>query len=104
MWGRVRRNRSASEDVNQRPYLRTSRWVHGLTEGFSMISFSRAVERRDLHNASIDFQAASAGYCAFTHLASGRVCRLPYGHVDSCRFVPPGEGASGASRDLSCNS
>jgi hypothetical protein len=61
-----------------------------------MISFTRALERRDLHNASIDFEAALAGYCAFTHLASGRVCRLPYGHVDSCRFVLPGEGASWA--------
>jgi hypothetical protein len=69
-----------------------------------MISCTRALERRDLHNASIDFQAALAGYCAFTHLASGRVCRLPYGHVDSCRFVLPGEGASWASRELSRNS
>jgi hypothetical protein len=63
-----------------------------------MISFTRALERRDLHNASIDFEAALAGYCAFTHLASGRVCRLPYGHDDSCRFVLPGEGALWAPR------
>lgn len=63
-----------------------------------MISSVRALERRDLHNSSIDFEAALAGYCAFTHLASGRVCRLPYGHVDSCRFVLPGEGTSEARR------
>jgi hypothetical protein len=60
-----------------------------------MISFTRALARRDLHNASIDSEAALAGYCAFTHLASGRVCRLPHGHVDSCRFVLSGEGACG---------
>jgi hypothetical protein len=63
-----------------------------------MISFTRALARRDLHNASIDFEAALAGYCAFTHLASGRVCRLSYGHADSCRFVLPEERASWAPR------
>ena len=30
---------------------------------------------RDLHNISIDFAAASAGRCGFTHLDSGRVCQ-----------------------------
>ena len=33
--------------------------------------------RLDLHNISIDFAAASAGLCGFTHLNSGRVCQLP---------------------------
>jgi hypothetical protein len=37
-------------------------------------------ERRDLHNVSIDFAAASEGLCGFTHMPSGRVCRLPYWH------------------------
>jgi hypothetical protein len=60
-----------------------------------MISFTRARARRDLHNASINSEAALAGYCAFTHLASGRVCRFPYGHVDSCRFVLPGMALRG---------
>src|SRR5829696_1934935 len=30
--------------------------------------------RLDLHNVSIDFAAANAGRCGFTHLDSGRVC------------------------------
>lgn len=34
--------------------------------------------RLDLHNISIDFAAATAGLCGFTHLDSGRVCRLPH--------------------------
>ncbi len=40
--------------------------------------------RLDLHNTSIDFAAASAGRCGFTHLDSGRVCRLPYRHQGPC--------------------
>ena len=32
--------------------------------------------RLDLHNIGIDFAAASAGRCGFTHLDSGRVCQL----------------------------
>lgn len=40
--------------------------------------------RLDLHNTSIDFAAASAGQCGFTHLDSGRVCRLPHRHVGPC--------------------
>jgi hypothetical protein len=34
----------------------------------------------DLHNISIDFAAASAGRCGFTHLDTGRVCPLPHRH------------------------
>lgn len=33
--------------------------------------------RLDLHNISIDFAAAGAGRCGFTHLDSGRVPALP---------------------------
>jgi hypothetical protein len=63
-------------------------------EGRSMIRSTRALERRDLHNSSINLEAALAGHCAFTHLASGRVCRLPYGHANSCRFALSWEGPS----------
>ena len=42
--------------------------------------------RLDLHNVSIDFAAASAGRCGFTHLDSGRVCQLPHGHAGPCRL------------------
>jgi hypothetical protein len=58
-------------------------------KGRSMIMFPRASERRDLHNSSIDEEAALTGHCAVTHLASGRVCMLPYRHVDGCHFALP---------------
>ena len=45
-------------------------------------------ERLDLHNASIDEPTADAGYCGMTHLATGRICRSPAGHVDGCAFSP----------------
>ena len=50
-----------------------------------MQAISRQGQRRlDLHNTSIDFAAASAGQCGFTHLDSGRVCRLPHRHFGPC--------------------
>ena len=61
-----------------------------------MFSSTRAMKRRDLHNPSINFEAALAGQCGFTHLASGRICRLPCGHVGTCRFAVLWEGASEA--------
>ncbi len=42
-------------------------------------------QRLDLHNPSIDFAAASAGQCGFTHLPTGGICRLPYQHLSSCQ-------------------
>ena len=44
------------------------------------------VSRLDLHNISIDFAAASAGLCGFTHLDSGRVCQLPHRHHGPCQL------------------
>ena len=43
-------------------------------------------ERLDLHNASIDFAAATAGQCGFTHLPSGGICRLPHRHLGPCQL------------------
>lgn len=43
-------------------------------------------QRLDLHNLNVDFDAASRGLCGFTHLASGRVCRLPNRHAGACQF------------------
>jgi hypothetical protein len=63
-----------------------------------MIRSTPALERRDLHNSSINLEAALAGHCAFTHLASGRVCRLPYGHAGSCRFALSWGGPSGLAQ------
>jgi hypothetical protein len=45
---------------------------------------SQQDQRLDLYNISIDLRAASAGQCGFTHLASGRICRLPYRHLGPC--------------------
>ena len=46
----------------------------------------RSRPRRDLHNASIDFAAATAGQCGVTHLPSGRICRLPHRHLGPCEL------------------
>jgi hypothetical protein len=45
-----------------------------------------ALERRDLHNISINLAAAAEGLCGFTHIPSGRVCRLPCRHPGPCEF------------------
>lgn len=45
-----------------------------------------AWRRLDFHNVSIDFAAASAGRCGFTHLDTGRVCLLPHRHRDPCQL------------------
>ncbi len=54
--------------------------------GAPMDDRAAAAGRLDLHNVSIDFAAASAGRCGFTHLDSGRVCQLPHGHAGPCRL------------------
>jgi len=41
-------------------------------------------QRLDLHNVNIDFGIALRGLCGFTHLATGRVCQLPYRHPGPC--------------------
>jgi hypothetical protein len=45
-----------------------------------------AWRRLDFHNVSIDFAAASAGRCGFTHLARGQVCLLPHRHQGPCQW------------------
>jgi hypothetical protein len=45
-----------------------------------------AQRRRDLHNTSINIAAALAGQCAFTHVATGRVCHLPHRHPGPCEL------------------
>ena len=61
---------------------------------------SLLIQRRlDLHNTSINFAAAVAGQCGFTHVSSGRVCRLPHRHPGPCElcYLPrlPDDGGSG---------
>jgi hypothetical protein len=53
-------------------------------------SAARAAEPFDtpeMHNASIDEDAARDGACAQLHLPTGRMCTLVAGHSASCDFV-----------------
>ena len=55
---------------------------------------SQVLRRLDLHNVSIDFAAATAGQCGFTHLDSGSVCHLPHRHPGPCQLrMPPSSPA-----------
>jgi hypothetical protein len=49
----------------------------------------------EMHNSSVDHDAASEGVCAQLHLPTGRMCTLPHGHAGSCDFLP-GEAADAA--------
>ena len=40
----------------------------------------------ELHNASVDEDAARQGGCAQVHLPTGRMCTLRHAHVGSCEF------------------
>lgn len=55
-----------------------------------MTTLSTAPQRRDLHNNNINYAAAMAGYCAVTHVATGRVCLLPHRHPGPCQLRLPG--------------
>ena len=41
----------------------------------------------EMHNASIDEDAARDGGCAQVHLPTGRMCTLRAGHAVSCDFA-----------------
>ncbi|HET9634146.1 MAG TPA: hypothetical protein VFP73_17250, partial [Terrabacter sp.] len=45
----------------------------------------------ELHNASVDEDAALQGACAQVHLPTGSMCIKHHGHEGSCDFVGPGE-------------
>jgi hypothetical protein len=49
----------------------------------------------EMHNSSVDHDAAREGVCAQLHLPTGRMCTLPHGHEGSCEFLP-GEAADAA--------
>jgi hypothetical protein len=53
----------------------------------------------EMHNASVDHDAATEGCCAQVHLPSGRMCTLPRGHEGSCEFLS-GEAADAARAHL----
>jgi hypothetical protein len=48
----------------------------------------RAADTSEMHNASVDEDAAKKGACAQVHLPTGRMCILPHGHKGSCDFIP----------------
>lgn len=56
--------------------------------------------RLDLHNISVDFAAASAGRCGFTHLDSRRVCQLPHRHDGPCQLQDRRQAAERAAGAL----
>ena len=47
----------------------------------------RAPDTSEMHNASVNEDAARQGVCAQVHLPTGRMCTLPHGHRASCHFV-----------------
>ena len=66
-----------------------------------MATWSDPQSRVDLHNISINFAVASRGRCGFTHLESGRVCRLPHRHYGPCVLRPEHrKGAATTSSNL----
>jgi hypothetical protein len=48
---------------------------------------ARTANTSEMHNASVDEDAAREGECAQVHLATGRMCTLPHGHEGSCEFI-----------------
>jgi hypothetical protein len=50
---------------------------------------SPTADRRQVHNASVNEDAAEEGACAQVHLPTGRMCTLQYDHEGSCDFVAP---------------
>jgi hypothetical protein len=48
----------------------------------------RAVDVTEIHNASVDEDAARQGGCAQVHLPTGAMCTLRHGHPRTCQFSP----------------
>jgi hypothetical protein len=51
-----------------------------------MTSLTATPHRLDLHNSSVSFAAAAAGYCGFLHVASGGICMRPARHAGACQL------------------
>lgn len=43
----------------------------------------------EVHNPSVDEDAARQGACAQIHLPTGSKCVKRHGHLGSCEFTPP---------------
>ena len=48
----------------------------------------RAPDTSEMHNASVNEDAARRGACAQVHLPTGRMCTQPHSHSGSCIFIP----------------
>ncbi len=57
---------------------------------------SRTPNTSEMHNASVDEDAAREGGCGQVHLPTGSMCTLRHCHEGSCEFVP----AAGAPDSL----
>ena len=49
---------------------------------------AKPLDTPEMHNASVDEDAARDGGCAQVHLPTGRMCDLRTQHSGSCNFVP----------------
>src|SRR5665647_3077934 len=56
----------------------------------------RTANTSEMHNASVDEDAARAGECGQVHLPTGRMCTLPHGHAGSCEFISAEAAAASA--------
>jgi hypothetical protein len=60
----------------------------------SNASGSRVGSAPEVHNASVDENAAAQGGCGQLHLPTGAMCTLRHGHEGSCEFSPAAEVAT----------
>jgi hypothetical protein len=59
----------------------------------------QGADASELHNPSVDADAARAGVCAQLHLATGAMCTKRRGHTGSCEFTPPDEADAAVARN-----
>jgi hypothetical protein len=67
-------------------------------------SARRARDTSEMHNASVNEEAARQGACAQVHLPTGRMCTLPHGHRTSCDFLPADDAYASLRRHRSYES
>ena len=75
----------------------TAQWIRG--EGDVVTAVPASQRRLDLHNSSVSFAVAAAGYCGFLHLGSGRICMLLARHANACHLRRPASPPVNPTRD-----
>ena len=58
----------------------------------------RARDSSEMHNASVDEDAAAQGGCAQVYLPTGKMCTLQHGHGGSCEFSRAEEAEASRAR------